>query len=615
MKIVRDCFKCCLLLYVLVFGSLGASIADVSILGGNVIPNGGFEERTAEGLPLAWTSQTNGGDLASDTEYFAEGSRSARMTLRQAPGSVQLLSTPAPANPGYYLVRFMFRVAGLSKSQAYEGGQADVQISWLGEGGKVLSKDYVAWSYFPMEWSYRDRFYTAPPETTAVRLALGIGGNPPVQIPSAAWFDDVAVCPYHPPTGIGEKVTKEWSVTAGQELLKVPDAPAWFYLSGKEGSESTQAERVRDGDAFLGWSLHAKPGVPNGIVFHSPYTVEQPPGLYRVYYRLKAPRTPPPKPEEAIVSVDVDSSDCGPRGARSLRQGDFATPGQYEEVWFDVVKRTSGWLSFRVWTPGGQAEYWLDHVRVVQLRRFTDPDLLAWYPGVAGSLGPKPSLERAIQPRLLLVKGLLGDTYRVEEAALRWTGCQITVVPYALGQGGPSVTGYPLLWKDLRKYDAVVFANASVASLGPEQRFQLVEFVRNGGGLFLLGGKAAYGNGGLRGSFLEGALPIQVTEDRFDLQTVSGNLVKTSAVAVGNPKRQGDLICPAVHRTKLKSGATASLTVGKSPALASASFGKGRVACFTGAPYGESAEGKTLFSEWKDWPLLMRNVLQWVAGR
>lgn len=587
-----------------------------NLLGQNIIPNGSFEQWSDNGAPEGWTVQGNGGECSPDSEYFAEGANSARLILSKTPGGIQLTSPPSPATPGQYLMRFTFRIVGLSKSHSYEGGQADVQIFWLGEGAKTLSKDYVSWSYFPLEWSYRDRFYTAPPGTTAVRVAVGIGGQPPVQTPSTVWFDDVAVCPYSPPKGLGENVTKEWSVTAGKELLKVPDAPSWFYLSGTEGHESTQAERVRDGEAWLGYAMHAKPGVPKGIVYHSAYTVEEPPGLYRVFFRIKCPASPPPKPELPIASIDVDSNDSGVRGSRSLAYQDFAVPGKYQDVWFDVVKRSSGWLSFRVWKPEEPSEFWLDHVRAVQLRRFSDPDLLSWYPGVAGSMGSKPTIERGDHPRLLLVKGLTGEAYHVEDATRLWPGSEVTIVTYAVGQNGPTVSGYPLLWKDLRKYDVVVFANSGFDALGPEQRYQLREYVSQcGGGLLILGGKAAYGNGGVRNSFLEPALPVKTSESRFDIVPVSGPFTKTSAIAIGNPKWQADLVCPFAHQVIPSANATVSLKAGNTPVMVISVFGKGRIACFTGSPYGDAGTGKTHFVDWKDWPLVVRNVLQWLAGQ
>jgi uncharacterized membrane protein len=214
------------------------------------------------------------------------------------------------------------------------------------------------------------------------------------------------------------------------------------------------------------------------------------------------------------------------------------------------------------------------------------------------------------------VKGLLGDSYRIEDAAKLWPGCEVTVVPFAVGQSGPTVTGYPALWKDLRKHDVIIFANASFDALGPEQRYQLREYVRTaGGGLLVLGGKSTYGNGGVVGSFLEPVLPGRPKDTRFDLLPTTGLLARTSATAVGNPKWPPDLTCPYAHQTTTASGAAVSLKVGATPVLSSAAVGKGRVACFTGAPYGEASPGKTPFFAWKDWPLLMRNVLRWLAGK
>jgi len=483
----------------------------------------------------------------------------------------------------------------------------------LGEANKTLRHDYIEWTYFPLEWSYRDRFYLAPPGTVALRVVVSISGNPPIATPSVAWFDDVAVCAYNPPVGIGETVTREWSVTAGQEILTVPGARAWFYLAGKEGSESAQAERVRDSGAMLGWALHAKPGVREGIVYHSPYTVEHPPGLYRAIFRLKGPVESRLQPMAPVVSLDIISSDCGVRGSRSVSLSEFSKQDQYEDFTFDFVKRTSGWITFRVMTPGKDAEFWLDHVRVVQLRRFSDPELLVWYPGIGGFLGPNPTLERGPIRRILLVKGLFGEMFRVEEAGKQWQGCELSIAPYAVGQGGPQIRGYPLLWTDLRKFDAIVFANASLEALGAEQRFQLREFIRVGGGLVLLGGKAAYGSGGIQGSFLDEVLPVQVASDRFDLQPATGVLTRTGTTIAVHPKWIANLTCPFIHRVTPKRGAAVVIRQRNLPFLVTGCFGKGRIACITAAPYGTASAGKVVFCDSKAWSSLMRNVLLWVC--
>lgn len=582
-------------------------------LGGNLLSQGRFEEWNEQAQPEGWTVAAKEGSCEPDNTLRAEGAKAARLSVPKSPGYVQLTSPKIPAGPGPYLVRFTFRVEGLARGRAYEGGQADGQIFWLGEGDKTLRHDYVAFTYFPLEWSYRDRFCNAPPGTTAIRVSVGLYCGEKVAVPTTAWFDDVAVCSYRPPTGVGEKVIREWSVTAGKEILKVPDAPAWFYLSGAEGGESAQAEWVRDGDAFLGAALHAKPEADRGIVFHSPYTVEQPPGLYRIYFRMKVPPVAPADITKPLADVDVDSSAVGQRGSLSPTYAYFRTPGTYEDVTFDFIKQAGGWLSFRVFTPGKGAEFWLDHVRVVQLRRFSDPDLLAWYPGIAGSLGAKPTLERGPKPHLLLVEGLLAQAYRLDEALAKLPDCEITRLFYSMGQIGGSIEGYPMLWRDLRRFSVVVLANGSLEGIGPEQRLQLAALVKAGGGLLLLGGKAAYGSGGVRNSFLEEILPVSVADSRFDIVPAGGALVKASAEAVGNPKWPTAVVCPFVHQIKPRPGATVAVTAGKAPFLLVTTVGEGRVACVVGTPYGAAPEGKQTFLEWPDWPLLLRNVLLWLG--
>lgn len=546
----------------------------------------------------------------------AEGHRALELRIPAGGGTVYGVSPSVAAQAGAsYLARFMLRVTGLSQSRAFEGGQAGLFIQWLGALEKPLLTEYVAWTYYPMDLSYRDQILRAPPGTVAFRVTLELRGNAQTTVPSTAWFDDVAVCRYTPPPEVGGAVTREWSVNAGREILNVPHATAWFYLAGVEGQESSQAERVRDEHALLGAALHAKPGVPPGIVYHSAYTVEQSPGLFRVCMRVRTPPHPPANPDAPIVELDAISSGQGPRGHCVVRASDFKKLGDYEEFGFDIVKPSTGWLAYRVSTPGQAAEFWLDHVRVVQLLRFSDPDLLTWYPGLAGASDGDATLTPRAAPHVLVVEGLLGDRYRCREAVQSLKGWDLTAIRTELSQAGATISAYPTGWRDLRAFNVVVLANASLEALGPEQRYQLRQFVEMGGGLLILGGKAAFGNGGICGSFLEDVIPVAPLNTRFDIDpNKSGPIATEVAGAQLGLEMPSALIAPWVHRVTVKPGATVLARQGQHPFLVAHGFGRGRVVCMLGTPYGCAPKGMTMFIDWKDLPAFMARLLRYTAN-
>ncbi len=91
------------------------------------------------------------------------------------------------------------------------------------------------------------------------------------------------------------------------------------------------------------------------------------------------------------------------------------------------------------------------------------------------------------------------DTFFVQADASRATGL---------------TRGFPARLEDLYAYDAVVLANVDGDFLTRAQLAMIAQFVSaRGGGLLVLGGRS-FGPGGLSGTALEEALPIQVSDGR-----------------------------------------------------------------------------------------------------
>jgi hypothetical protein len=584
-------------------------------LGPNLFPRGDFEEWQA-GVPAGWTLAPGRGSCDADERVVATGRRSLRLRLPAGRGAVSLRSKPVPIETGRYLVRFMLRVEGLSRGEKYEGGQAGLLLEWQDAQDRLLAREYFALSYIAMPLAYRDRIVAAPAGATALRLVVELTGGERMPLDSTAWFDDVAVCRYTPAVGIGEKAFSEWSVSDGHHVLRTPDAPGWGYLAGVEpgqGVETVQGRRERDSRALFGASLHTVPGVPAGHVYHSAYTTEQPPGLYRVLVRARIPATPLRKPDATVLNVDVLHSTTGVRGGRPILAGDFARPGEYQDFAFDVVKPSTGWLCYRVTTPGGEVESWLDLVRVVQLARFRDPDLLAWYPGIAGAIGAAARPAAPGTRRVLLVMGLLGDVYRCEEAFGR-LGWSAGVARQSVTLSGAALVGYPADAAGLASNRMVAFANATAEALGPEQRFALRRFVEAGGGLLLLGGKSAFGNGGIRDSFLEDLLPVTPEASRFDIAANRAALADGPASAPWGVALGERLVSPYLHRATARPAAQVVARAGREPFVVAGTAGRGRVVCLLGTPYGEAPKGRTRFTDWDGYPAWLDAVLGWLAN-
>ena len=587
------------------------SAQQASPLGDNLLPQGCFEQWEADGTPTGWTVGKDKGALAADEAIRLEGQKCLRLDTPAAPARAFVESTPVPCQGGQqYHGRVAYRTQGFSKTNEYAGVAGVAMLVWADGDGKQVGAVLLVDEYYNREWRYRDKLITAPATAVTCRISLQLNAWEKVTWPSTLWFDDVALRPYYPPSA-PTGFERQWSVTAGQNVLKVPEATAWFYPN-RDFDPKAAAPRVSDSEASLGEALHVLPTSAADYVFHSPYTTEQPPGLYRVFFRLRAPGDPPQDRAANMLTIDVDSSVLSQRGVRRLGYNDFQTPGRYEDLSFDFIKPSGGWLSYRVMTAGKGSEFWIDHVRVVLIHPLHDPDLLSWYPGFTGLIGSETSLQRGTQKKALVVEGLLSDAYHLDEALAGLPGWQVRKAPYVLDMAGPSLRDYPLQYADLRPYSLVVLSNISAAPLGPEGRLQLLTFVQNGGGLLLLGGKGC-DTQALRGSFLEEALPVTFPDKRWNLQREQGPLHTENGSIIGGADWPAQLACPFIHQATPKSGMTIVAKAGANPFIVAGTCGKGRVVCVLGTAFAAPWADRKSFADWEKWPGVLKSLLAWAA--
>jgi Mg-chelatase subunit ChlD len=118
------------------------------------------------------------------------------------------------------------------------------------------------------------------------------------------------------------------------------------------------------------------------------------------------------------------------------------------------------------------------------------------------------------QRRLLLVAHEALDN-RDLEPALSQRGFRVTPVIRAAGEPLPDLGGYA----------AVILNDVPLADLPGTLPVSLREFVREGGGLAMIGGPRSFGLGGYGGSAVEEALPVRMRERRRDEPTDSVALV------------------------------------------------------------------------------------------
>jgi uncharacterized membrane protein len=178
------------------------------------------------------------------------------------------------------------------------------------------------------------------------------------------------------------------------------------------------------------------------------------------------------------------------------------------------------------------------------------------------------------------------------------------------------VTNFPTRF-DLSTTDVLVIDNIPAAGFTQAQRHDVLDFVKGGGSLLVLGDWHGLSKGCWEGSFLEEALPVQTRQATY-LRRLQGaeqsisptpayqQLFKKAAPSFGD----GPVIDWTSH-VQPKEGAQVLLQAGTHPFLITSTCGAGRVAVFAGSHSGTPAHP---YWESAAWPQVVSDVLTWLAA-
>ena len=582
------------------------------LFGANIIKTGGMEE-WKNGAPVGWTVE---GECFSDDGVFAAGKRSARLEVPKK-GTAKLTSDPIPASPGSYFVRYLFKQNVPPAQEGKYARESYVTIDCLDAEGKKLRSAYVFGSEFPVpDWLYRHRILTAPAGTEALRISLFFVNHVGEDKPCALWLDEVAVCSYHPPGARRVNIGTRFVQQLGRSILSAEDGGPGcrVFEGGIRYAEANSVYTVPDPKSASGIARHW-PAYKKGECFwYSESFRGVVPGVYRLTLRVRAGPEDKKSPDRPVIQAVAHYPHINAIGWHQFFGSDLKHDDQYQSLNLDFVKPDWGAMNLRIDTLQEAPEFWLDYVLLQPLCRFTDADSQAVFPALFSVRQPPPDFPNRQKPRVLLLQGLCAEYFRLDEA-LKLAGlADVERILYKITYGdGPLLDGMPQTWENMYRHDIVILADVGTHALSAGQRFMLREWARNGGGLIVLGGKAAYGGSGLRGTFLDDVLPVEVSESRFDIVPNAAPLSVKAHAVTNTLNWNRDIACPYVHELRIRQGAEQIVSAGKRPFLAVWSFGNGRVACICAPPYGIAPRGEVSFWEWKDWPALMRNVITWVS--
>ncbi len=240
------------------------------------------------------------------------------------------------------------------------------------------------------------------------------------------------------------------------------------------------------------------------------------------------------------------------------------------------------------------------------------------YKGMAPPKGLK--LQRDEKLDVLVIRGLWNRLYRIDEALSPLGDKAVVSSAYTTfhQQQDTQLSGFKLDWQPLFTQDVVVLANIETRGLGLGQVRMIGEFLRQGGGLVILGGLTTLGQSGNMQRGWGEFLPVELNGP-WEIRKCE------PAVTFASPAKDSPLANvkwdkpPTVfyrHVVKAKPGATV-LLVGDhgEPLLVGATCGKGRVVVFTGTVLGQSAEGKAAFWDTQAWKAVMSRAVTWAAGK
>jgi hypothetical protein len=606
--------------FVLAICSAPAVALGLDWIGPNLLTNPDFETADDQAQPVAWTVTATPAGTAKfglDQQVFLAGKAALKAEVPDT-GTAAVRCQPVPVEGGqWYLVSAGYRSEGFGERGKYSGVDSYVAITWNDASGKQIgSSPGISFPYHPVDWDLGDRFVQAPAGAAQLVLTASLNNHSQQQIgkniPSALWLDGWQVRPYKPPP------TPDWALQKVPRIveggLSTSRAQA-YQLSSQNMAGGKWSSILADPQATYDSVISSPEGVGKGIMAHSPYFTNAPPGLYRALLRCKVANN---AGDRETGMMDVFSEFASARAELHLSPRDFPVADTFQEFSVDFILRSAGYWGYRVYTQGNQP-FAADIVKIFPLALLEDKQLLDLYPGSEGAIPADLQPRRNPHPFTgLLVAGALYDYFRIVDAHhLSGYDMKLNMIPIRKGRSQIYV-GFPETAQDLFDNNVIYLCGADLTALTLRQKNMLAEYVRRGGGLIVFGGHKALDRAGLRGSLLEEILPVTGAGGLPPLVTLPGGV--PLARGTDHPVTQfvdfeAAPVCFYVHDLQARPEAQTIITVGGRPGVVVGQSGKGRVAVIGMTCFGAPAESQTAFWEWRAWVLLLRDLAWWVAGQ
>ena len=589
-------------------------------VGPNLLANPDFEIAGDQGLPTDWTvsASPNGSAAFSlDAQTFLTGKTALKAEVPDT-GSAAVSSRPVAVEGGkWYLVSLGYRTTGFGERGKYSGVDSYVAVTWNDAVGKQIeSSAGISFPYHPVNWDLGDRFFQAPAGAVQLVLTARLNNHSQQQIgkniPSTLWLDGFQVRQYNPPATPSWALQKVPRIVQGG--LNTSRAQA-YQLSSQRHAGGKWSTIVADPQAAYDSVIASPKDIGKGMMAHSPYFTNAPPGLYRALIRCKVAGN---NGTEQAGMLDIFSERASMRALAHFFPKDFRAADTYQDFSVDFVLRSAGYWGFRVYTQGNQP-FTTDIIKIFPLALLEDQQLLELYPGSEGVIPPEIQPRRDAYPFTgLLIAGALYDYYRIVDAHhLSSFHMKLDTVPIRKGRSQVFM-GFPETAQELFDHNVIYMCGADLAALTLRQKYMLAQYVRRGGGLIVFGGHKSLDRAGLKGSLLEDVLPV----------TGDAGLPPLLHLPDGAPLARGAAhpvtqfvdfdaspVCFYMHDLAARPNAQVTITVAGKPGIILGTSGKGRVVVVAMTCFGDPSETQTPFWKWRSWVLLLRDLAWWAAGK
>jgi uncharacterized membrane protein len=397
-------------------------------------------------------------------------------------------------------------------------------------------------------------------------------------------------------------------VQAGDDYVFLARDPT---PAGKRPRYVVPDPETKDGSAQAALPGKSQPG----DVVSSFYGYTRTSGRYRFYWRVKIADNAATTPAFTVHSNHEGGGGERYQGGKlTVTCNQFAAANAYQEFSYTAEKPEGGFFGSQLFWGGGP-ELRVDSCRIVLEEPFTEAEQVKRAGGL--ELPKAWSFPAPGRYDLHVAKGLWWEYFGLSEA-LGWLGGGgLRSSYFDRGQYGTSLRGFPATANDFMRFRIIVLANVDAWALGPRGRLLLEEYVRQGGSLFVFGGRYALSEGHYGDTALARLLPA--TFAKGDRRSAPEGLViaPTAEAATLLPAGLTWPLRPRVyyyHAVTPRPEAQVWLRAGEQPLLLTWQVGAGRVAFWAGTPEGKPGPDALAVWQWGDQPALMAAVLAWLAA-